>query len=79
MIRLIVVALALAAIGLLLLKELDTGSLMPSGRDAGADNAAPPAVPTRPQDLKTFGRDLNQFIGNAAERQRREIDRAAGE
>ncbi|MCB1770129.1 MAG: hypothetical protein KDJ31_10600, partial [Candidatus Competibacteraceae bacterium] len=32
------------------------------------DRAAPPAVPTRPEDLKKFEKDIDQFMQDAARR-----------
>jgi hypothetical protein len=35
---------------------------------------APPAVPTRPQDVQAFGEQMNQFINDAASERKQRIE-----
>ena len=41
-----------------------------------SDRVASPAVPTRPQELKGFEKDINRFIQDSATEQARQIERA---
>ncbi|MDS4041760.1 MAG: hypothetical protein RKP20_11340 [Candidatus Competibacter sp.] len=70
--RVVLLLLVLAVIGLTLAKLLGGKPPAPAIPREASDRALP-AVPTRPQDLKGFERDMNRFIQDAAtERANRE-------
>ncbi|MDS4068723.1 MAG: hypothetical protein RKO24_03800 [Candidatus Competibacter sp.] len=70
--RVVLLLLVLAVIGLTLAKLLGGKPPAPATPREASDRALP-AVPTRPQDLKGFERDMNRFIQDAAtERANRE-------
>jgi hypothetical protein len=41
-----------------------------------AGGASTPKIPTRPQDIETFERDINRFVEDAGRRRASEIDEA---
>ena len=61
-----------AVIGFAIVKQLEKPELPPEPAVAGEN--APPAVPTRPQDVEQFGQDMNQFVQDAAKEQRKDVD-----
>ncbi|NVK39874.1 MAG: hypothetical protein HWE39_01410 [Oceanospirillaceae bacterium] len=68
--RLIVLIVALLLVGLLVHRQLNVGTsnqvetkLDEMDIKTGVDT---PSVPTRPQDVKKFGQDMNEFINKAA-------------
>ena len=68
--RVLLLLVVLAVIGLTLarwLGEKPTASRVPP-------EAATTAVPTRPQDLKAFERDINRFMQDTATQRNREAD-----
>lgn len=67
--RMVMLLIVLAVIGLTLTQWL--GHKPPPVVQETPDRAAPPSVPTRPEDLKTFEKDINRFMQDAA-RQRQE-------
>ena len=69
--RIIMLLIVLAIIGLTLTKWLGRPSSAPPPSSETADHAGPPPVPTRPEDLQKFEKDLNRFMEDAA-RQRQE-------
>ena len=72
--RVVLLLLVLAVIGLTLAQLLGGKPPAPATPREASDRTPPlPAVPTRPQDLKGFERDMNRFIQDAAtERANRE-------
>jgi hypothetical protein len=70
--RIVLLLIAAAVIGLTLTRWLGE----PPARELPETPvpAAAPAVPTRPQDLPQFERELNRFMEDAAEERRRQID-----
>lgn len=71
--RVVLLLLVLAVIGLTLAQLLGGKPPAPAIPREASDRAPPPVVPTRPQDLKGFERDMNRFIQDAAkERANRE-------
>jgi hypothetical protein len=70
----VLLLIAAAVIGLTLTRWLGEPPAPARGFPDTMDPAAAPAVPTRPQDLPPFERDLNQFMEDAAEERRRQID-----
>ena len=69
--RMVMLLIVLAIIGLTLTRWLGHKPPPPPVSQATSDHAAPPAAPTRPEDLKAFEKDLNRFMQDAA-RQRQE-------
>lgn len=68
--RIVMLLIVLAIIGLILTQQLGHKPPPPIVQET-PDRAAPPAVPTRPEDLKAFEKDINHFMQDAA-RQRQE-------
>lgn len=64
--RLLLLLVVLAIIGLTLVRWLDHGPPAPKVSGASEHSAAPPKVPTRPQDVKAFEADINRFIKDSA-------------
>jgi hypothetical protein len=69
--RIVMLLVVVAIIGMTLVQWLGHKPPSPVVAPETTDNAAPPAVPTRPEDLKKFEKDINQFMQDAA-RQRQE-------
>lgn len=67
--RMVMLLIVLVIIGLTLTQWL--GHKPPPVARETPDRAAPPVVPTRPEDLKVFEKDINRFMQDAA-RQRQE-------
>jgi hypothetical protein len=72
--RIVLLLIAGAVIGLTLTRWLGEPAAPARGLPETTDPAAAPAVPTRPQDLPQFERELNRFMEDAAEERRRQID-----
>ncbi|MFO7640819.1 MAG: hypothetical protein R6X17_06015 [Candidatus Competibacteraceae bacterium] len=74
--RIVLLLIAAAVIGLTLTLTRWLGEPPAPARELPEtpDPAAAPAVPTRPQDLPQFERDLNRFMEDAAGERRRQID-----
>jgi hypothetical protein len=76
--RMIILLVVLLVIGLLAVRQLDIRA--PSTTDPAIGNVeqptgkAPPAVPTRPQDVQAFGEQMNQFINDAASERKQRIE-----
>lgn len=71
--RVLLLLVVLAVIGLMLtrwLGEKPATSHVPPA----ADPAAAPTVPTRPQEIKQFERDINRFMQDAATQRGRQAD-----
>ncbi|MER2556802.1 MAG: hypothetical protein ABTQ93_04870 [Candidatus Competibacter denitrificans] len=64
--RLLLLLVVLAIIGLTLVRWLDHGPPAPKVSGASEHSAEPPKVPTRPQDVKAFEADINRFIKDSA-------------
>lgn len=62
--RVVLLLVVLAVIGLTLARWLVPKP--PPAPPPHTAEPAPPTVPTRPQDLKAFERDLNRFMQDAA-------------
>lgn len=69
--RMVMLLIVLAIIGMTLVQWLGHKPPAPVISQETPDPAAPPAVPTRPEDLKAFEKDLNRFMQDTA-RQRQE-------
>ncbi|HOW75913.1 MAG TPA: hypothetical protein P5102_09865 [Candidatus Competibacteraceae bacterium] len=70
--RMVMLLIVLAIIGLTLARWLGHKPPPPPPvSQETPDRATPPAVPTRPEDLKAFEKDINRFMQDAA-RQRQE-------
>lgn len=76
--RMIILLVVLLVIGLLAVRQLDIGA--PStpdpaiGKEGQPTVDAPPAVPTRPQDVQAFGEQMNRFINDAASERKHQIE-----
>jgi hypothetical protein len=72
--RIVLLLIAGAVIGLTLTRWLGEPPAPARGLPDAVESAPAPAVPTRPQDLPQFERELNRFMEDAAEERRRQID-----
>ncbi|HET8705723.1 MAG TPA: hypothetical protein VFM46_05405 [Pseudomonadales bacterium] len=74
--RMIVVLIALLIVGLLINKQIEKSE---TNAKASAENTAinVPKVPTKPQDVQAFSKDMNQFVEGAAAEQKKEIEQSA--
>ncbi len=70
--RVLLLLLVLAVIGVGLAQWLGHKPPAPAIPQTAQGSPAPPAVPTRPQDVQTFGQDLNRFMEDAAARRARQ-------
>jgi flagellar basal body-associated protein FliL len=70
--RILLLLVVLAVVGLTLARWL--GQSPPTARAPSPDSTAAPAVPTRPQELKSFEQDLDRFMQDAASQRHREAD-----
>jgi hypothetical protein len=69
--RIMMLLVVVAVIGMTLVQWLSHKPPPPVAVPETAGHAAPPPVPTRPEDLKKFDKDINRFMEDAA-RQRQE-------
>lgn len=73
--RMILLLAALLIVGLLVYRQLDTGvSTPPADLEAEQGQLQAPRVPTNPEDLPSFERDMNQFMDDAAAKQADQIE-----
>jgi hypothetical protein len=72
--RILLLLIVLAIIGLTLARWLGQPPPPSSVPPEAADPTAAPAVPTRPQELKPFEQDLNRFMQDAATQRGRQAD-----
>lgn len=74
--RVVVLLLVLAVIGVTLAQWLGSRSSppVPGQEPSMSDRLPPPAVPTRPQELKGFENDMNRFMQDSAKRQARKLE-----
>ncbi|MEZ5591508.1 MAG: hypothetical protein R3F53_12675 [Gammaproteobacteria bacterium] len=69
----VLLLIVVAIIGFTIVKQLEKPELPPEPAAVSSENA-PPAVPTRPQDVEQFGQDMNRFLQDAAKEQRKNVD-----
>lgn len=76
--RIIVILLALLAVGFLISRQLDTGSGSTAEIEKAAEGAGMdvPRVPSRPQDVQGFEQDMNKFMNDAAAERAKQIEQA---
>lgn len=73
--RLIILLFVVVVIGLVAARQLQTP---PKPADTAVNSPeGPPAVPTQPQGLQGFERDMSQFQQDAVQRRQQHIDEAA--
>lgn len=73
--RMLILLIALAIIGLIIAQQLAGPAEKPA---APTDSpATAPEVPTRPQELRGFERDINRFVQESAQTRRETIDEEA--
>ena len=70
--RVVLLLLVLAVIGVTLARWLSNKPPAPAAPQNPPTGMVVPAVPTRPQDVKAFGQDLNRFMQDAAEQRARQ-------
>lgn len=64
--RILMLLVVVAIIGMTLAQWLGHKPPPPVAAPEAGDHAAAPTVPTRPEDLKKFEKDMNQFMQDAA-------------
>jgi hypothetical protein len=69
--RIVMLLIFLVIIGMTLTRWLGHPPSPPPVSEETPGQVAPPAVPTRPEDLKKFEKDINRFMQDAA-RQRQD-------
>lgn len=77
--RLVVVLLALLVVGLLVARQLGGGSPAQVQKpEALSDVAVPgmPAVPTRPQDVPGFERQVESYVNDLADERAKQLEQA---
>lgn len=75
--RVVLLLLVLAVFGVTLAQWLGNKPSNPAPREtsrSSSDRVAPPAVPTRPQEMKRFEKDMNQFMQDAASERARQME-----
>jgi hypothetical protein len=77
--RVVLLLLVLAVIGISLAQWLGDkpSNRSPYQESSTSGHLVPPTVPTHPQELKGFEKDMNRFIQDAATQQARQIEREA--
>lgn len=71
--RLILLLIVLAAIGLLVARQLQGPATPQPAADAEARQGLP-RVPQNPQGVQQFGQDMNRYVQDAAKQQEQKID-----
>ena len=75
--RIISLLIALLIIGFLVKKQLDSNSSTTEYEDIiSNENITVPKVPTAPNDVQKFEKDMNEFILNAADQRAKEVENA---
>lgn len=70
----------LTIIGFIVAKQLDGSSpSAEAGGAAGSQASGTPRVPTAPADVKSFEKDMNDFIQDTSKRRAEELEDAAEE
>ena len=73
--RIVLVLVALLIVGLLVFKQMDKAGQARHDMPEVTEGVAAPVVPTKPQDVQTFGQDVNQFMDDAATERARQMDK----
>ncbi len=75
--RVLLLLLVLAVVGVTLAQWLGSKPPNPLAAQETAvpNRLMPPTLPTRPQDLKGFEKDINQFVQDGTKQQARQIER----
>lgn len=73
--RLLIILIVLAIIGVLTARQLEKPAPEPATQGQSKD--APPRVPTRPQEVPKFQKDMNQYMEDQGKKQHDRIDRVA--
>lgn len=74
--RLIGLLIALAIIGLLIVRQLEQPAVDDMAHPADTTTPQPPRVPQRAEDVPAFERELEQFTDDARELQQQRLDQA---
>lgn len=72
--RILLLLIVLVIIGLTLSRQLSSPPAPSRPPPEATAPIAAPAVPTHPQDLKSFEQDINRFMQDAATQRRRQAD-----
>jgi hypothetical protein len=67
--RIVLLLVVVAIIGIAIGQLLSRKPPEPVATHSAASGPAPPTVPTRPQDVKTFEQDMGRFMQDAAKQQ----------
>lgn len=75
--KLILLLAALLIVGLLVNQQLNQGTAADAERAAEASGGSQvPEVPTKPEDVPQFEKDMNSFMEDEAAKQQKQLDQA---
>lgn len=74
--RMIVVLLALLVVGLLVVRQLGGGSPAKVEKPAAVSDVAVPVVPTRPEDVREFERQVEGYVNDLAAERAKQMEQA---
>lgn len=75
--RLIILLVALAVIGLLVVRQLGPSEPRPESRKVATEMPDPPGVPAEVNQVPPFEQQMNDFMQDAARQRREDVDREA--
>ena len=74
--RLVVLLLALLVVGLLVARQLNGGAPAQVEKPDAISDVAVPAVPTRPQDVLGFERQVEGYVNDLAAERAKQLEQA---
>ena len=74
--RLVVVLLAVLVVGLLVARQLGGGAPAQVQKPEAISDVAMPAVPTRPQDVPGFERQVEGYVNDLAAERAKQLEQA---
>lgn len=74
--RMIVVLLALLVVGLLVARQLGDGPPAQVEKPAAVSDVTVPAMPTRPQDVREFERQVEGYVNDLAAERAKQMEQA---
>jgi len=74
--RMVALLLALLVVGLLVARQLDGGSPAQGQKPEAISDVAVPAVPTRPQDVLGFERQVEGYVNDLAAERAKQLEQA---
>ena len=77
--RMVVMLIALLIIGLLIYKQIDSDSIQPIETESTLSDSAPPKIPTKPDEIKKFDSQMNEYMKKEAEKRDKAIENATSQ